>query len=87
MSRSQTLWATLLVAASLTLVACGKNEAEALAAAKAALDKRDYKTATVELKAMLQETPNSGEGRFLLGRTLIGRAVQQECRDRSPGAR
>jgi len=71
MSRSRALWASLLVAASLTLVACGKNEAEALASAKSSLDKRDFKTATVELKAMLQQTPNSGEGRFLLGRALM----------------
>ena len=61
----------MMVAACLTLGACGKSETDVISSAKAHLDKRDVKTATVELKALLQKTPQSGEGRYLLGRALL----------------
>lgn len=71
MSRSQSLWVSMLVLASLVLGACGKNEADVLASAKASLEKRDTKVATIELKSLLQKHPDSGEARFLLGRALL----------------
>jgi putative PEP-CTERM system TPR-repeat lipoprotein len=61
----------MMVAVCLTLGACGKSETDVISSAKAHLDKRDVKTATVELKALLQKTPQSGEGRYLLGRALL----------------
>ncbi|WP_088281641.1 XrtA/PEP-CTERM system TPR-repeat protein PrsT [Ideonella sp. A 288] len=65
-------WSGLVLALGLLLSACGgKSEADLLAAAKTFIDKRDYKSATIELKSMLQKTPGSGEGRFLLGKALL----------------
>lgn len=62
----------LALALGLLLTACGgKSEADVLAAAKTFIDKRDYKSATIELKSLLQKTPGSGEGRFLLGKALL----------------
>lgn len=48
----------------------GKSDAEAIAAAKAAMAKRDPGSAVVELKALLQKNSGLGEARYLLGVAL-----------------
>jgi putative PEP-CTERM system TPR-repeat lipoprotein len=51
---------------------CGNDSAKAsLAAAKTYLDKRDTKSAIVELRNTLQQNPKLGEARFLLGKALL----------------
>ena len=52
---------------SLQLAGCSKNEAQALAAAKARIEKKDDAAAEIDLKNLLQRFPKSGEARFLLG--------------------
>ena len=54
----------------LQLSACGKDEAAALAAAKARIEKKQDAAAEIDLKNLLQRFPRSGEARFLLGRQL-----------------
>ena len=64
----------VLLAMSLAslLAACGeKSEAEVLAGAQAALAKRDFNSATVQLKDFLQRSPQAGEARLLLARALF----------------
>lgn len=64
-----TLAATLLVAC---LGACTQqNERDLVAAAKASLAKDDANAAVIQLKSALQQNPNSGELRFLLGHALF----------------
>lgn len=58
---------------ALTLAACSKDEAAALADAKARIEKRDAAGAEIELKNVLQKYPNSGEARYLLGKQLFER--------------
>ena len=55
------LWITL------QLAGCSKNEAQALAAAKARIEKKEDAAAEIDLKNLLQRFPKSGEARFLLG--------------------
>ena len=52
---------------SLQLAGCSKNEAQALAAAKARIEKREDANAEIDLKNLLQRFPKSGEARYLLG--------------------
>ena len=52
---------------TLILAGCGKNEQQALAAAKARIQKNENAAAEIDLKTLLQRFPNSGEARFLLG--------------------
>lgn len=62
----------LLAAACVLLAACGKKtEADMVAAAKSHLQNNDPKAALIELKSLLQKTPNSGEARYLLGKMLL----------------
>lgn len=70
--RRQRQWtAAILIASTALFAACGSGVEGNLSSAKGHIDKRDFKAATVELKALLQENPGSGEGRFLLGRALL----------------
>lgn len=56
----------------MVLVGCGdKTAAETLASAKASLAKGNIQTAIVEFKMALQQQPDSGEARFLLGNALL----------------
>ena len=77
-----TLQRCVFAAAVLLLGACGgKSEADAVASAKGFVDKRDYKSATIELKSFLQANPASGQARFLLGKALLetGNAAAAEA--------
>lgn len=58
----------------------GDSDREHVAAAKASLEKKDHKAAIIQLKSALQENPQSGEARFLLGSLLLkdGDAVAAE---------
>jgi putative PEP-CTERM system TPR-repeat lipoprotein len=61
---------SLLVAFGLQ--ACGQKDAgEELSAAKAAIAKDDGKTATIHLKNALEQDPQRGEARLLLGKVLL----------------
>lgn len=74
MERCLTGVRSLLLAISLAsaLAGCGqKSEAEVLASAQSALAKRDFNAATVQLKDLLQRSPQAGEARLLLARTLF----------------
>jgi putative PEP-CTERM system TPR-repeat lipoprotein len=54
------------------LVGCGApSDAELIVKAKGHLDRQDFKAAIVEFKTALQTNPQSGEARYLLGRTLL----------------
>lgn len=68
-------WTALGVAAALALAqlaGCAPDTPQDLvASAQAYLDKRDPRAAIVQLKAALQQDPNSGLARYLLGRALL----------------
>lgn len=49
----------------------GKSDSEAMSAAGKAIAQRDYAAAVIELKVVLQRSPNLGEARFLLGTALL----------------
>ena len=53
------------------LAGCGKSDADLLGSAKAYLERGDAKAATIQLKNILQKSPNSGEARFLLGKAMV----------------
>lgn len=59
------------VACALFLTACGKSDDSRIAAAKASLAAKDTKAAVIELKSVLQKSPQSAEARYLLGKTLL----------------
>jgi putative PEP-CTERM system TPR-repeat lipoprotein len=63
----------LVVAMSASLCGCdrGADSASEIARARSDFDKRDYPSASVGLRALLQREPNSAEGRFAFGRTLL----------------
>ena len=60
-------------AAALTLLAgCrGESDDKLIESAKAYLAKKEYKSATLQLKTLLQKNAKSAEGRFLLGKALL----------------
>ncbi len=61
-----------LVAAAITLAACGGQSSDDLAAAgKAAMAQRDYAAAIIQFKSALQKEPQSGELRLQLGLALL----------------
>lgn len=64
-------WGAAICTALLLAACSGANETEQLSAAKASLAKKDQKSAMVQLKAILQQHPNSGEARYLLGVALM----------------
>lgn len=60
------------LATVMVLCGCGKSAADEIASARAHLDQRDYRTATIELKSALQKEPQSAQARMLLGQALYG---------------
>lgn len=69
---NQTIRVLAIAAATACLMACSsRSEGEQLAAAQAQLDKRDPTAATIHLKAALEQSPQSGRARLLLGRALL----------------
>ncbi len=49
----------------------GDSEEQLLGSAREFLAKKEHKSATIQLKTLLQRNANSAEGRFLLGKTLL----------------
>ena len=65
-------WAVAAALVTALLVGCGgASEAELVASAKSHREKKDPKSAIIQLKAALQKNPQSPEVRFLLGDTLL----------------
>lgn len=61
-----------LVCALAVLPGCNKqSEKDLIASANKYLAAKDSKAAMIQLKTALQQAPNSGEARFLLGRALL----------------
>jgi putative PEP-CTERM system TPR-repeat lipoprotein len=66
------LLASCVALLSLGLTACGqKADADLLASAQDLLAKKDSKGAVIQLKNVLQKSPDSAPARFLLGKTLL----------------
>jgi cellulose synthase operon protein C len=83
---AQTPLAIALISATLLLAGCkGAESPETLiASAKTAMESKDLKAAEIHLKNLLQKTPTSGEGRYLLGKLYYDagdfRAAEKEFR-------
>lgn len=61
-----------VLAAAIVLGACGgQDDKNSIGGARALLEKRQYATAIVQLKDLLQRDAGSGEARWLLGRALL----------------
>ncbi len=67
------VWAlAAAIGCSTLLGACSKqSEASLVASANELLAKNDNKGAVIQLKSALQQNPESGEARYLLGKTLL----------------
>lgn len=64
--------AIFALACVLALASCGRDAPEAtLDSVKGFLAKRDFKSATIQLKNVLQKNPENPEARFLLGKLLF----------------
>lgn len=65
--------ALLAFGVALIMGACSQAESDekVLASAVSYLEKKDVAAATIQLKSLLQRSPNSAEGRLLLGRALL----------------
>jgi cellulose synthase operon protein C len=51
---------------------CGsRSVGDSISSAKQLMAKRDHAAAVIELKSVLQQSPNSGEARYLLGVALL----------------
>jgi len=61
---------TLTLAVLLALAGCGADEAALLASARQQIAKNDLNAARLQLKTLLQDKPDSAEGRLLLGQVL-----------------
>jgi putative PEP-CTERM system TPR-repeat lipoprotein len=60
------------LALAASIAACGGDDAASLmASAKHYMDRRDYSASTIQLKNVLQKTPDNGEARYLLGLSLL----------------
>jgi putative PEP-CTERM system TPR-repeat lipoprotein len=69
--RTLTTLAAALAAAALLQACGGPSDSELLASAKTYLDKKDPKAAIIQIKSALQNNPQSGEARYLLGKALL----------------
>lgn len=65
--------AALAAALALAGAGCSKlqSDDDIVASAQTYLDQNDVNAATIQLKALLQRSPDSGPGRLLLGRALL----------------
>lgn len=64
----KTIKAALALALAASIYACSSDDPAALmASAKQYMHKRDFSASTIQLKNLLQKTPNNGEARYLLG--------------------
>ena len=71
----------LALVCAASLWSCSSGEPAALlASAKDYMAKRDFKASTIQLKNVLQQTPDNGEARYLLGLALLeqGDAISAE---------
>lgn len=72
MNPTRAFWMPLLAGLLLALGACSdRTDAQLLASARGFLDKHETSAATIELKNLLQQNPESAEARFLLGKVLF----------------
>ena len=74
MNHFQRVSTLLIVAgfAAFALAGCGKDSPQALTeSSKGFIAKGDYKAATIQLRNALQQQPENGEARYLLGTVLI----------------
>ena len=75
MSSPGKLYKTLftgMTAVLVLLAGCTQpSDRELLSSAKSYLERNDRKAAVIQLKAALEQKPNFGEARFLLGKTLL----------------
>ncbi len=60
-----------LIGTVISLSACGDNPDKLVASAQAAYDKRDFNTATIQLKNALQANPQHAQARLLFARILM----------------
>ena len=61
----------VVMTAVLGLSACVDDDATLLASAHSYIEKHDAEAAKLQLKTLLQHSPQSGEARFLLGKLLL----------------
>ncbi len=60
------------LAAALALTGCfGPDDAELMASARTLMAKKDFGAAQLQLKTLLQNKPDSAEGRLLLGQSML----------------
>ncbi|MEP6969995.1 MAG: XrtA/PEP-CTERM system TPR-repeat protein PrsT, partial [Betaproteobacteria bacterium] len=72
MKRSSFLFGQCVLLMALLVGACSDKGSDALLiSAKGYLEKNELKAATIQLKNLLQDNPESAEARFLLGKTLF----------------
>lgn len=69
--RALSAWAVVLLVPLVVGGCGGGSEAASVKSAKAALEKREYKKASVLLKEALERNPDSVDARLLLGTTLL----------------
>ena len=73
MKPRESLWALTGLAVAAQLAGCFQrpSESESLSAAKSHISKKDFKSAGVELKSLLQVNGSSAEARYLFGKSLF----------------
>ncbi len=70
-SRPPVAIAALILVAALLAGCRGESEDKLLESAQSFAAKKDYKSATIQLKSLLQKNANSASARFLLGKVLL----------------
>src|SRR5207237_3278963 len=71
-SQSPVVRALLALFIAVGVTACSSSDPAAfVASAKSYIAKYDYKAAIIQLKNAIENAPNDGEARFLLGKTLL----------------
>jgi putative PEP-CTERM system TPR-repeat lipoprotein len=70
-SRTPIALAALVIAVALLGGCRGESEDKLLQSAQSFMAKKEYKSATIQLKTLLQKNANSAAGRYLLGKALL----------------